>query len=207
MVSREGAGSSEPGGDELCWQRGRRPGQTNAPSLLLWKAPGGALREASQRPGSDTCRRRSSQQPKPRNNCDVRQLANRWTEHSLSAAWMPSCQRGTPPRSAAGRTLKHRAKRKEAHTSDHMRHGFIYTRCSKRANYRQKIGGPLSGALGWNRGVHCERGGGTLRGQGTCWTLTCGNSHATQHVTKDAWDAGVRRVNPRIHKMYLNRAG
>ena len=81
-----------------------------------------------------------------------------------------------------GQTLKLYAKWKESHTSGHIHHGFIYTWCSKYANYKQKIGGRLSGALGWKRGVHGERGRGALLGRGTCWTLTCGNSHATQHV-------------------------
>ena len=198
---------------------GGDPGRRPVSFLPLHKVPGAALREAPQMPGSDTCRRRSSQQPKSRNNHDLHQLANQWTKHSLSAPWMPSSHKGTHCHAQQrGQTLKLNAKWKESHTSGRMHHGFIYTRCSKYANYKQKIGGRLSGALGWNRGVHGERGRGALLGRGTCWTLTCGNSHATQHVyqrclkcrfeagelqsmytfTKDAWNAGLRQVSSRV---------
>ncbi|KAM7239113.1 hypothetical protein CapIbe_010633 [Capra ibex] len=68
------------------------PGRPTPLSSLLRKAPGAALRKASQRPDSDTCRRRSSPKPKPGNNRDVRQLANWRTERSLSTPWMPSSQ-------------------------------------------------------------------------------------------------------------------
>lgn len=67
-----------------------RAGQRPVSFLPLHKVPGAALREASQMPGSDTCRRRSSQQPKPRNKRDVHQLANQWTKPSLSTPRMPS---------------------------------------------------------------------------------------------------------------------
>ena len=165
---------------------------------LYVRLPGAAPLKASEMPGPNTCCRHSSQQPKPRNNCDVYQLANWWTKHSPPIPWTPSRHEKEQTTTLSGMNgpQRHYAKWKESYTSDHTWHDFIYMQCSKKANLqRQKIAGRLSEALGWNRGSLRE-GRRDLAGamevlNADLWGQLCHSAHLLKTPEMQAWGGWI----------------